>query len=152
MKPSTLWPIAVGGVLFVTVAANVVMLVLAGDPHASAVEPDYYAKALAFDSTRAEEVRSAALSWTAAATVERNKGVRVRLLDRAGAPVDGASVDVVAIHNLAPDHRPEATLHGEGDGWYAATMPLPQAGSWELRLRAVRGADRFEADLREEAR
>lgn len=152
MKKSALWPIAVGGVLLVTVAANVVMLVLAGDPHASAVEPDYYAKAIAFDSTRAEETRSDALGWTAAASIDRGEGVRIHLNDRKGKPVDGATVRVTAIHNLAPDQRPEATLEGVGGGLYRGAMPLERAGAWELRIRAVRGSERFDADLREEAR
>ena len=152
MNKSALWPVAVGGVLFVTVAANVVMLVLAGDPHASAVEPDYYAKAIAFDSTRAEEMRSDALGWTAAARIDRGEGVRIHLRDREGKPVDGASVHVTAIHNLQPDQRPEATLEGVGGGLYLGAMPLKLEGTWELRVRAERGSERFEADLREEAR
>ena len=152
MKQSALWPIAVGGVLFVTVAANVVLLVLAGDPHASAVEPDYYAKAIALDSTRAEETRSDALGWTAAALIDRGQGVRIHLRDRSGKPVDGATVRVVAIHNLEPDQRPEATLEGVGGGLYLGAMPLRRAGTWELRIHAVRGPERFEADLREETR
>jgi nitrogen fixation protein FixH len=155
MKASTLWPVSVAGVLFVTVAANVVMLVLAGDPHASAVEPDYYGKALAFDSTRAEAARSATLAWQADLTLARNDdGARVHLTltDRDGRPVDSAEVHVVAIHNLQADHRPDVTLRGEGGGAYTATMPLRRAGLWELRVAAQRGPDRFECDLRRELR
>ena len=153
MKASRLWPLAVTGVLFVTVLANVAMLILAGDPHASAVEPDYYGKALAFDSTLAAKARSGELAWRADATLARSGSgavVRLRLVDRDGRPVDGASVRVTAIHNRQPDARPEAELAAEGDGAYAASMPLHQAGLWELRVRAVRGADRFESELRQE--
>ena len=78
--------------------------------------------------------------------------MRVRLLDRSGQPVDGATVRVVAIHNREPDVRPGAVLRGEGDGRYEAAMPLRRSGRWELRVRAVRGGDRFEADLHPEAR
>ena len=151
MNGARLWPLSVAGVLFVTVAANVVMLVLAGDPHASAVEPDYYAKALAFDSTRAEADRSAELGWNAGASIRRTGEVEVRLAT-AGRPIEGARVRVVAIHNLDADERPAVELRDAGGGRYEGTLPLRYAGLYELRIAATRGAARFETVLHAEAR
>jgi hypothetical protein len=67
MNGAKLWPIAVVSVLAVTVAANVVLLVQAGDPDAAGIEPDYYRRAVAWDSTLAQERRNISLGWQLAA-------------------------------------------------------------------------------------
>lgn len=153
MKAEKLWPLAVVGVLAVTVIANAAMLLVAGDPSQRAIEPDYYRKAVAWDSTLAERARSAALGWTLDARLEPAAGgarLRVSLADAAGAPLAGARVRVTALHNLEAD-RPTVADCGESTpGAYEASLPLRRAGLWELRVEAVRGAERFTTSLRRE--
>ena len=69
MKKGMGWPIGVAVILGTTVVANLVVMRLANNDPAFAIEPDYYKKAVAFDSTFAEERRSLELGWTATSTL-----------------------------------------------------------------------------------
>lgn len=158
MKPGQLWPAAMIAVLALTVIANLAVLSLAHDPDAAIVEPDAYPRAVAWDSTAARRDASDALGWTAVAAIGALEGagesaradVQVTIVDRDGRPVDGASVTVEAIHNREI-RRPSAELAARGGGAYAAAMPLPRAGLWELRVQADRGGDHFTTSLRADA-
>ncbi len=149
MKPGALWPIAIVTVLVITVAANVVLIVAASNPNGAVVEPDYYRKAVAFDSTMAERAADARLGWRIESRigVPSASGARLeaQLLDAAGAPLEGARVRVVAVHNLDAGHPIEGVLVAAGEGRYAATLPLVYGGRWELRFEVERSAQRFHA-------
>lgn len=154
MKPAALWPVAIAGVLAVTVAANVAVMVLAGGPDRAPIEPDYYRKAVAWDSTLAQDDRDAALGWTLDARLEPHADgamwIEARLAGRDGAPLDGAAIDVEAIHNRAP--RPEvARLAPAGVGGYRARLPVARPGLWELRFTAIRAGVRFTHTVRLDA-
>jgi nitrogen fixation protein FixH len=152
LKPGTFWPLAVAGVLALTVAANVALIIAARDPNAYVVEPDYYRKAVQWDSTMAEARASAALGWRMDAAWGRwspgGTELRVALQDSTGAPLGGAAIDMDLINNLAPEHVLHAAPADQGGGLYRATVALPRPGLWELRVRATRGAERFWTDLR----
>uniref|UniRef100_A0A832MKV0 FixH family protein n=1 Tax=Eiseniibacteriota bacterium TaxID=2212470 RepID=A0A832MKV0_UNCEI len=156
MSPSRLWPAAVVAVLVVTVAANGVLLWAAHHGDAPAIEPDYYRKAVAWDSTLAARRASAALGWRADAVLgplaAGGAEVGVVLTDAAGAPLEGAHVRVTAVHNARGGRTVEAVLAPRGAGRYAARAPLGRAGLWELRIEAARGAERFAVSLRRDAR
>jgi nitrogen fixation protein FixH len=155
MRGARLWPLAIAAVLGLTVAANTWIFWEARDRNAAAVEPDYYRKAVAWDSSMADERRSAALGWRAeaelGAVAAAGTALTVRLAGPDGAPLDGATVEVTAIHNLDALHHVDARLAPLGGGAYAARLPLRHVGLWELRLRAVRGADRYRVTLRRDA-
>lgn len=151
MKPATLWPLAVVGALVVTVGANIAILVLANDSDRAVVEPNYYEKAVAWDSTMAQERRNASLGWTIRATlVPGPDGARLQasLADRSGAPVAGATIRVEAIHNADAWRPVEGRLRESGAGAYGADLPLRHAGLWELRFTADRDHDHFTEALR----
>jgi nitrogen fixation protein FixH len=156
------WPWLLAAALLFTVGANVVMLFAANsDRNGSVVEPDYYAKAVAWDQTMAERRASDLLGWTATAIVERSRsgadsaavtgGVVVHLRDRAGAPVSGARVTAVAIHNVDAGHPIELALHERAPGVYGAGARIAHPGRWEVRVQALRDAARFGATLIVEA-
>ena len=154
MKRGAAWPIAITAVLALTVGANVLLLRIATEPNAYATEPDYYRKAVAWDSTAAAERASTATGWSCdASLVARGRAfeIRLRLVDAAGAPVAGAAVHVTAIHNLAAATPSELTATPAAAGGYVATLPVARAGLWELRVAATRGREHFTADLRREA-
>lgn len=154
MKRGAAWPIAITVVLALTVGANVFLLRVATEPNAYATEPDYYRKAVAWDSTAAAERASTATGWRCDAAIVaqgRSLEIRLRLVDAAGAPVSGAAVRVTAIHNLAAATPSELTATPAADDGYVATLPAPRAGLWELRVAASRGGEHFTADLRREA-
>lgn len=152
MRGAKLWPAAIVGVLGVTVLANFVILWAARDRNAAVVEPDYYRKALAWDTTLAQRRVNAALGWRIEAALldadSNGVTVRVRLRDQAGDPLAGAGVHLEAIHNAAAADPVRTMLVEHARGWYEARLPLRHQGLWELRFEVVRGDQRFTASLR----
>jgi len=153
MKPGMAWPIGIVVILTVFVAANLAVMRLANSDPSFAIEPDYYSKAVAFDSTMAIERRSAALGWTASAVVApaagtRQAAVRVTLADAARQPVRGASVSITARYNARANDVLSATLREDAPGEYDAPLAVGHAGQWEVRIDAVRGAEHFTASTR----
>lgn len=151
MKPAAAWPLALAGVLALTVVANVALLAAANAPGAARVEPDYYRRALAWDSTQAERARSAALGWRAEAAFTAGGGrglaLDVSLLDADRRPVAGAELEALAIHNLEPGPPARWRLEEITPGAYRARVRPGRAGRWELRLRATRAGDVFTSVL-----
>ncbi len=153
MNAAKLWPVAIVGVLVVTVAANGVLLLAANDRRAASIEPDYYRKAVAYDSTIAQEHRDAELGWrldAALAPARDGATARVQLSDASGAALAGATVRVEAIHNADPGHPVRAELVARSPGEYQGALRLRHRGLWELRFEVTHGAERFTADLRRE--
>jgi nitrogen fixation protein FixH len=152
LKPGAWWPIAIVGVLAVTVVANVALILAARDPNAYVVEPDYYRKAVNWDSTMAEARASVALGWRVDAAfgdwTPTGTTLRVLMVDSTGAPLTGAMVKVELINNLSPETPVHAAPGEVGGGRYQARVPLARPGQWELRLQARRAGDYFTADLR----
>jgi nitrogen fixation protein FixH len=152
LKPGAWWPIGIVVVLAVTVAANVALMIVARDPHAYVVEPNYYDKGVRWDSTMAQARASVALGWQVDAALRdwtpAGTTLLVQLADSTGAPVAGARVNVELINNVSPEAPVEASPADAGGGRYQARVALARPGLWELRLQARRGRDRFTADLR----
>src|SRR4051812_3654125 len=99
MKPEHRWPIGITVILLGFAAANLAMMRVARNDPAFAVEPDYYRKAVGFDSTMAQERQTLALGWVASSRIERVdriSTVAVILRDSLGEPVRGAAVSVRA--------------------------------------------------------
>lgn len=152
MNAGKLWPIAIAGILGVTVAANIWMLNAANEPNAAVVEPDYYRKALDYDSTLAQKRENAELGWTVDVQTmpigPDGSEMRLKVIDAGRVAVTGATVTVTCIHNLDAAHRPQVTLVETGDGTYAGTLPLHRPGFWEFRFEVERGAERFTKSVR----
>ena len=146
------WPVGITAILGVTVAGNLWVARIAGSDPSVQVEPDYYRKAVEWDARVAQERRNAALGWTLEPTVAAEHGVSrlaVRLTDRAGAPLAGATVTVSAFPVARSADVVTARLVADGDG-YAARVPVARTGIWELRFDVVRGAERFTSTRRVE--
>ena len=153
MKKGMGWPIGVAVILGATIVANIVVMRIANDDPAFAIEPDYYKKAVAFDSTLATERESLALGWTATSTLVMSEGdgestLTVVLDDAQHQPVRGATVTVVALANSRANDRHAASLHEVAPGRYASAVATRVAGQWEVRIDAVRGAEHFVTSTR----
>lgn len=141
MKSGRFWIGFVVALLVGNAAAMGVLIAKAGDP-TPRVLPDYYARAVAWDETAAERRASAALGWSAEAAWTGSQVVVV-LTDASGAPVTGATVEIVARHRSRADRRTTVGLVERGAGRYAGTLAPAQIGLHELEVTASRGADSF---------
>lgn len=149
------WPWLIAALLVATVAGQGVMLYAAASDDTMSIEPDYYKKAVAWDSTASLDSMSALLQWKSDVKIAgagATGGELILILtDAAGDGVTGARVKVTAIHNLDGKRHIEATLDERADGRYGAQMPLDHAGMWEVRVQAERGADHYRFTTRAEA-
>lgn len=156
LRKDHIWPTIIVAALVVDVAVGLVMVrVAADDPHA-AIEPNYYQKAVAWDSTIAQSHRNTALGWTlesslGAITPGHEAPLTLRLRDGNGAEVTGATLQVEAMQVAHADEVIHATMTASGDSDYVTDLPMTRSGLWELRIVATRGSDRFTADLRLDA-
>jgi nitrogen fixation protein FixH len=153
ISPAKRWPIIIVTVLASQMAFGVWMARIAGsDPH-HAVEPDYYNRAVNWDSTMAQSRRDRALGWTSTAVMTRTGDqaalLQIALTDSLGVPltVDSASAEALAVSHAGSITRVTLTHRGTG---YSATIAAAAPGLWEVQLRARRGTDLFTAKLRTE--
>ncbi len=155
MKKGGWWPIAITLVLASTVAANFTVMRIAGSDPSFAVEPDYYKKAVAHDSTMEQQRQNLALGWTAYATVTRNEAGSLQLIvaltDSAGAAIRDATVSAVAMYIARAANPDSLALAGDGTGRYIGNLNGIHAGQWEVRVIANQGGSRFTSVLRAES-
>lgn len=133
----------IGFVVFLLVANAVAMGYLvakSGDP-TPRVLPDYYAKAIAWDTIAAERGASDALGWSV--TAHLGDALEIELRDRDGAPLAGATIDASVRHRSRADHVLRIAPAESAPGRYAASVALAQPGLHVVELTAVRGAERF---------
>ena len=157
MKRGTLWPVAVAGILGVTVAGNIWLIRVASADPSFAVEENYYQRGVHWDDEMAQRARNVALGWKLAASLSpiqagRGSDLRIALSDSVVQPINGASVVVRAVHVARARHPVEVILRAAAPGEYHAVVPIERAGLWELRIDVHRGADRFTALERLDAR
>lgn len=151
-----IWPMIIGAVLLLDVAVGVTLIRVAGNDPTGAIEPDYYRKAVTWDSTMAQADRNRALGWTVSPALDAigdrsRPTLSVILHDAEGVPITGARVRVEAMPIAHANDVLEAAL-AEGDsGRYEARLPVEASGLWEVRMVARRGRDRFTADFRLDA-
>ena len=155
MKRGAWWPIGVAAILTATVGANVWVAVVAGSDPSFSVEPDYYAKAIAWDSTMAQARENQRLGWRVeprlgAISPASETRLDVALLDSAGAPIRDATVRVAAFFNARASDILNATLKADAAD-YSTQLPMRHAGEWELRFDVRRGTEHFTSTTRIEA-
>jgi len=157
MKRGAWWPIGITTVLATTVAANLWVMRIANDDPSFAIEPDYYRKAIPWDSTLAQARPDSALGWRLTAQLQREAAtgktrISATLTDSLGTPISGAVVKVAALPVARASEVHEATLAAAGTGEYAAQLDARRPGLWELRFDVRAGSTRFTEVTRVEAR
>ena len=68
-------------------------------------------------------------------------GLGFTLVDKAGAPVEGAEVRVAVTRPAGPGDERQGTAQALGGGRYRAPVGFAAPGFWDVRLDATRGAD-----------
>lgn len=155
MKRGAWWPIGVAAILAATVGANVWLAVVAGTDPSFSVEPNYYEKAIAWDSAMAQARENQRLGWRLETrlgeiSAARDTRLDVRLVDSTGAPIPDATVQVAAFFNARASHVLSATLRRDTID-YTARLPMTHAGEWEFRFDVHRGRQHFTNTTRIEA-
>ncbi len=155
MKRGWGWPVAVVAILTATVGLNIWVYRVANDDPSFAVEPDYYQKAVDWDSTLAQRRQNLVLGWHLsprldAFTPRDGALLRVTLTDAGGVPIRDATVRVAAFFNARANDIIDSTLARDSAG-YTVRLPVKYGGVWELQFDVHRGAQRFTATSRVEA-
>ena len=154
MKAGMQWPIGIVVILATSVAGNVAFMRAANNDPAFAIEPEYYKKAVAFDTIMNEAQSSAALGWTANASLELDAGgqarAQVQLTDRSGKAIIADSVIVHAFFIARANDVVKARLAASADesGMYGAMIPVLHRGQWEMRVHAFRNREHFITTVR----
>ena len=153
MKQGMGWPIGVATILACTVAANIVVMRIASDDPSFSVEPDYYRKAVNFDSTMAQERANISLGWGFDVAIDSigdgtHTRLAVRLRDASAAPLPGARVAVMARFNARANDTLTAVLREQTPGTYVTTLAIAHPGEWEVRVDATHGSQRFSTSAR----
>ncbi|MHB1328795.1 MAG: FixH family protein [Gemmatimonadales bacterium] len=151
-----IWPTAIALVLLGNVALGITLMrVASADPH-FAVEPDYYRRAIGWDTTQARANQSAALGWqvhpTLAALSRDSTPFAVLLTERDGTPLDSARIEVVARPIAHANLAVSRVLAPRGAGRYDTAMAIDQAGLWEFLVTVDYAGERLVAPLRIDAR
>jgi nitrogen fixation protein FixH len=89
-----------------------------------------------YDAVLEHEQRDAMLGWTIVAQADDAGRPEVRLMDRGGAPLHGASVAGSAERPLGALETRHVAFQEVASGRYVADAPLPTTGQWELTLSA----------------
>jgi nitrogen fixation protein FixH len=143
------WAAVIVGLISMNVCIVAVTVVCATRDKSFAIEPDYYKKAVEWDRSALERDRGAALGWgvsvalTPARPGSTEPVVRVSLNGppSAGAPLDGAQVQVEAFAQARSGARLKFYAEGVGGGLYEGAADISRPGLWEVRLRVRRGPD-----------
>lgn len=157
MKRGMWWPIGITGVLAATVAANIWVAVIANDDPSFAIEPDYYRKAVTWDTTLAQAHHNAQLGWRLTPSfgpIAANGEARLSatLTDSTGMAISDAVVRVVALHVARANELHEASLTATGAGEYGTELDARRPGQWELRFDVQARSTHFTDVARVEAR
>jgi nitrogen fixation protein FixH len=144
MKPGIGWPIGIACILGATIVGNLMVMRIAGNDPAFAVEPDYYRKAVQYDSTMAQERRNLALGWQVRSTLSPisatdSAELQVVLTNANAEPLRGAQVQIMARFNARANDTLTATLQETRPGRYRTLLPVQHAGEWEVRVDARLG-------------
>ena len=155
MNAATRWPVGISLVLAATVAGNAVLYYVAGADPSFAIEPNYYAKAVAWDSTAAQARRSTALGWQLSPALtpfvpSRGARLSVSLADSTGAPITDAIVKVSALYNARAGTVLESTLRPDSSG-YSTMLGVAHGGQWELRFDVTRRGQHYTSAVRVDA-
>ncbi len=147
-KPITGWHVLIAVVAFfaVVIGVDTLFVIKAYGTFSGEVASNPYEAGLAFNKTLALRQREAALGWTATVLKVDDDTVVIRLVDRAGAPLDRLSLTGVLERPATETGRQVLDFKPLGDGRYQARARLD--GAWDLRATARNSRDQFELETR----
>lgn len=135
--PRDLWipKLIVAGFALVVIV-NGIMVYVAMASFTGLQTEGYYQRGLDYNDVLASEAAEKKLGWSVtidvAETGKDRVHLSVRAADKAGNPLNGASVRVRLVRPVQAGHDMDVTLAAEGDGLYAAEVKLPMRGQWDI--------------------
>jgi len=136
------WPGLVIVLLAVNASGMGVLLYASSRNGAPAAEPEAYERGLQADRRAVERAASDRLGWNVAAELE-NGVLRIRFSQASGEAVVVDSAWAETIHRSESGQWERVTLEREDSGAVSAVLTRWKPGSYEVRITAVRGSDRF---------
>lgn len=145
--------------MLLVIAVNAVMITLALDTFPGLATKDAYRQGIAYNQTIAAADAQAARGWQlnvavqpavdhASAGTPRTAAVTATFTDRDGQPIGGLQVEAYLVRPTIEGNDVTAELDELGSGRYAATVTVPLAGQWDVRIHARRGDDTYQATHR----
>ncbi len=144
-----IWPAIVVTMLGLHTFGTLYAVSIANRDRSFKVDPEYYRKGLTLDSRKAELASSEKLGWTVSVSADldaasKTRTVAVKLLDKLGQPVTGATVDLSFYHHARGSDVRTLTLRDSASpGVYTAQTDLVAVGFWQFDFVVTKGADRF---------
>lgn len=144
-----IWPAIVVTLLSLHTVGILFAVSIANRDRSFKVDPDYYRKGLTLDARKAQLAASEKLGWTVAVSADldastKQRVVGVKLLDKAGAPVTGATIDLSFYHHArGNDVRTLKLTDAATPGTYTAPTDLVAVGFWQFDLTVTRGEEKF---------
>ncbi len=147
------WPLYLGGLLGMAIAAYAVLIYVATRPNAPRPLPKYYETAERWDADEAAEAASRRLGWTVRYELPTGvphvagmpRPVDVTVLDREGRGIAGLEGRLLVSRPTDQRLSQSAPLVGlpQQPGAYRALVVVDQPGAWDFRVEAKRGAQPF---------
>ncbi len=120
------------GVVF---GANVALILFSLGSWTGLETTDAYRKGLAYNDVLAAAEAQAARGWSAQ-IVYGDGRLEVRLSDADGRGLEGLAVTATFVRPTHEGDDVTVLLAAEGAGRYGVPVALPNAGNWDVRLRA----------------
>jgi nitrogen fixation protein FixH len=144
-SPRSFWPRFLLLLALVFLALTGWSIYRAGTRVSAVTDAGYYSHGLRYNHTRIEQQAAAGLGWTLTTALEERR-LQVRLLDRSGAAVSGASGELTlyAVRSGNPTTLPLVEL---APGQYTTRLPAALQGEITGRLRLQRDGAQLSRSL-----
>ncbi|MGJ8636410.1 MAG: FixH family protein [Phycisphaerales bacterium] len=135
------WPVGLVCMFLVSASFVLTTAIFGAGKGSRAIEPDYYARSVDWDSEKARLNTADKLGWDVRISASpkldpyANRFVSVMLLDAIDQPIEGALIELVAF-SQANAHDPlSKVLPNSGAGQYQAKIAgMHTPGLWEFRI------------------
>jgi nitrogen fixation protein FixH len=138
------WAWIAAALLVTHTSAMIAAVVIAVEDPSFTTVPDYYRRAVDWDSLQARRAASGVLGWESTVTASAlGDRLVITLTDLEGRPVTDVVGTVSAYHHAATREIRTVPLEERGDGVYFATLDVGRVGAWQVTVEAARGDELF---------
>jgi nitrogen fixation protein FixH len=152
-RKSTWIPAVFVAAFLVVIAVNAVLIFTAVKTFSGLETGDAYERGLTYNQTLAAAARNEQMGWQVkidftaldqASTDAPERRLSVRILDHSNAPVPDLAIEAVLVRPTNAGLDEALPLRAIGNGTYQADFRPSALGSWDLRLLAKHGDERWQ--------